>query len=53
MLNDLVIVLQMSFDAADAASRDLSDLDERQLKTLTEWETKLGAKYPVVGSYPY
>ena len=45
--------VQMSFEAADAESRDLSDLTEQQLKTLGEWEAKLDSKYPVVGSLPY
>ena len=41
----------MSFDPKDAASRELSDLEEKQLKTLGEWEEKFrnGRKYPVVG----
>lgn len=45
--------IQMSFEAADAESRDLSDLTEQQLKTLGEWEAKLDSKYPVVGTLPY
>lgn len=47
------MLFQMSFEAADAESRDLSDLTEQQLKTLGEWEAKLDSKYPVVGTLPY
>ena len=41
----------MSFEKADAESRDLSDLTDRQKQTLDEWIEKFtnGRKYPVVG----
>jgi predicted heme/steroid binding protein len=42
---------KMSFEPADVASCDLSDLTPEQLKVLDDWETKFlhGKKYPVVG----
>jgi hypothetical protein len=42
---------QMSFEKADAESRNLSDLTDRQRQTLEEWVEKFtnGRKYPVVG----
>jgi membrane-associated progesterone receptor component len=43
---------KMSFEPADLASSDLSDLTETQLKTLDDWEKKFveAKKYPVVGT---
>jgi hypothetical protein len=42
----------MSFEKADAESRDLSDLTDRQRQTLDEWVEKFsnGRRYPVVGT---
>ena len=39
---------RMAVDAAEC-NDDLSDLDERQLKTLSDWIRKFQDKYPVVG----
>lgn len=41
---------KMSFDAADTASHDLSDLTSEQLQTLEDWKNRLSKKYPVVGN---
>jgi membrane-associated progesterone receptor component len=41
---------KMSFDPADCASHDLSDLTEDQLKTVQDWASRLSKKYPVVGN---
>ena len=42
---------KMSFDPADLASSDLSDLTAEQLKVLDDWEKKFleSKKYPIVG----
>lgn len=43
---------KMSFDKNDLENTDMSDLDERELKILADWEKKLREtkKYPVVGT---
>jgi membrane-associated progesterone receptor component len=43
---------KMSFKDEDISSYDTTDLNEEQLKTLDEWETKfiITRKYPIVGS---
>ena len=38
----------MAVDAAEC-NDELSDLDERQLKTLSDWIRKFQDKYPVIG----
>jgi hypothetical protein len=42
---------RMSFEPADLASSDLSDLTPEQQKTLADWEKKFldAKKYPIVG----
>ena len=42
----------MSFAKEDAESRDVSDLEPKQLKTLQDWHDKFrdGRKYPIVGT---
>ena len=39
---------KMSMDPEDCTDK-VDDLTQEQLKTLEDWETKLKAKYPVVG----
>ena len=39
---------RMAVDVAECTDQ-LSDLDERQIKTLEDWVRKFEAKYPVVG----
>lgn len=41
---------QMSFKPEDVATNDISDLTEKELKILDDWETKLAKKYPTVGT---
>lgn len=40
----------MSFKPEDVATNDLSDLTEKELKILDDWEAKLSKKYPTVGT---